>query len=379
MSDIGTHRAPAILPGGASRKRGHVKKPVKAGDVIYDLLPFAPEDQPTQSESTPPRPRRQRRKAEKITTIREKEENAEPLDVAYLAQIFTRCHMPMTDPKKKKVMVFERRDGDKVLRFKADVDSKQGLMYGSDFVTLAAFMTKAREQMRDPNNPNPAEITFPSTAQMLEYLGMEPEGRNYDAMTASIERIQGTTVELVETLHRSGGATQIRRTKGGFITSATLWYNMNRRQLGMKGFENRIVLSAEMMNLLRAARRIEFDKLTVSRKDIGRLQLFALLRDRCSAPDLEELASRASSPEQWPELAYTFIPVHGPNSLETQLGWLKTPKPKEVRRQLREWLQGIRETIWKDCPGELVKGQDGHWRMKIWYYPPLDKDGRMLS
>lgn len=325
---------------------------------------------------TEKKPRRSRtnHKLEKIVLIRKKEDDGKPLDVAYLADIFKRCHMPMTDPKKKGIMVYERRDGDKVLRFKADVDSKYGLMYGSDLVTLAVFMTKARDQIRDKDNPHPEILVFPSTSQMLEALDWPADGPHYRMMLTSIERIQDTTVELIEKLNQVGKAEQIRRRKGGFIDSATLWYNMNRRQLGMKGCENIIVLSPEIMALLREPRGIELDKLTVSRKDVGQMQLFALLRDRCAADDLKEKAQGVPR-EQWPHKAYTFIPVHGPNSLESQLGWL-TPQPeKKARQQIRKWLKGIRATIWKDCPGEPVKGGDGNWRLKIWYYPPIAADG----
>lgn len=320
------------------------------------------------------RPRTNHR-LEKIVLVRKKEESGRPLDVAYLADIFKRCHMPMTDPKKKGIMVYERRDGDKVLRYKADVDSKYGLMYGSDLVTLAVFMTKARDQMQDKDNPCPEMIVFPSTAQMLDALGWPADGPHYRMMLASIERIQDTTVELVEKLNQIGNAEQIRRKKSGFIDSATLWYNMNKRQLGMRGCENIIVLSHEIMDLLKNPRGIELDKLTVSRKDVGQMQLFALLRDRCAADDLRAKANRVPA-AQWREKAYTFIPLHGPNSLETQLGWL-TPQPeKKVRQQVRNWLRGIRANIWKDCPGELVKGGDGMWRLQIWYYPAISKDGR---
>jgi Replication initiator protein A len=314
-------------------------------------------------------------KLEKITRIREREEQGQALDVAFLAQVFTRCHMPMTDPKKKNVMVYERRDGDKTLRFKADVDTKYGLMYGSDFLTLAAFMTKAREQMNDPDNVEPEKIVFPSTAQMLQYLGLEPNGKNYRAMLKSIARIQDTTVELVEILDRMGAAERVRRRKGGFIQEATLWFNMNKRQIGMKGCENVVILSHELMTMLKKPNLLEFDKLMLSRKEVGQLQLFSLLRSRCSAPDLEEM-SRGRPADQWPTKACAFIPVHGPNSLESQLGWLKTPPEKEVRRQVKRWLTGIRAGVWPECPGEMCQGQDGHWRLKVWYAVPLQKSGK---
>src|SRR6266481_1303830 len=310
------------------------------------------------------------RKLEQIVRIRQKEQDGHPLDGGYLAEIFTRCHMPMTSPQKKRIMVYERRDGDKILRYKADVDSKHGLMYGADFLTLAAFMTKARDQMRDRSNPNPAEIIFPTTAQMLEFLGMPPDGPHYRMMLHSIERIQDTTVELVDTVTRLGRAEQRRRTRGAFIDSATLWYNMDKRQIGMKGCENIIVLSPEMMNLLRTAKGIEFEKLTaISRKDVGLMQLFSLLRDRCAGSDLAQRADGVQ-PVEWPLKAYTFIPVHGPNSIESQLGWLTTPNPKKVRQQIKGWLKRIRATIWPECPGELIRGKDDKWRLQIWYYPP---------
>jgi hypothetical protein len=211
---------------------------------------------------------------------------------------------------------------------------------------------------------------------MLQFLDLEPNGRNYRAMLASIERIQGTTVELIETLNRNGRAEQRRRTRGTFIQSATLWFNMDKRQLGMKGCENIIVLSPEMMAMLKTPNLLEFDKLMISRREPGQAQLFSLLRSRCAAPDLEE-AGQGRPPEQWPVKACAFIPVHGPSSLETQLGWLKTPSTKEVRRQLRGWLSSVRGGLWPDCPGELTQDRDGNWMLKVWYAPALQKNGKV--
>jgi hypothetical protein len=123
-------------------------------------------------------------------------------------------------------------------------------------------------------------------------------------------------------------------------------------------FENVIRFLPEMIEWIRQAPVFDNRKVFWLRQSIGALQLYLLLRDRCAQIDLKEKS-------------HGWIPIHGPNSLESQLGWVRGPKPEMVRWHVTQWLRMIRTGVWPECPGEIHKGGDGNWRLPIEYVPPL--------
>lgn len=295
-------------------------------------------------------------------------------DIGYIAEVFTRLHMPMSRPKKEK-LIYERRDGRRTLRLIGHPE--HGLMYGDDLNTLMGLMTKAYREIDDLDNPHPGTVIFGSTAEMLDYFGRDTNGDDYKKTLASIQRIHGANVEIIEQVETMGKASKKRTSKASFLSTVELWVNMDKRQMGMKGCENSFTFTPEAVQMIRRAKGIEFDKMLIQRRAPGQRQLFALLRDRCAADDLKQKAEGLSA-ELVPQKAYDWIPVHGPSSLESQLGWDpdNMPLPKEVRRSLRKWIKKIRATIWPECPGELHRGRDGHWRLKVWYVPAPSRKKR---
>jgi hypothetical protein len=133
------------------------------------------------------------------------------------------------------------------------------------------------------------------------------------------------------------------------------WFQLEEPQLGMP-FENVIQFTPDMVEWIRTASVVDSRKVFWLRRSVGALQPYLLLRDRCAQNDLRERE-------------YGWIPIHGPNSLESQLGWVKVPKPEMVQWQLEQWLRFIRTAVWPECPSEIHKGRDGNWRLRIWYVP----------
>lgn len=294
-------------------------------------------------------------KAEKVVLIRELEQRHQ-LDTGYLARHFTRCHFPMTNPKVlADPTTWERRDGDRVLRLVAD--RRYGLPYGSDLLALYGLCTKGRELYKRFKGDWDGVVSFRSTAEMLRYFGDPPLKQYYVRRMKSLLRIWGTRVHIEEVWDRRGRAEQRHHDKADFLRSITAWFQLEERQLGMP-FENVIQFTPEMVEWIRQAPAFEDQKIFLLRQSVGMLQLYLLLRDRCAQKDLVDKD-------------YSLIPIHGPNSLESQLGWVKLPKPRMVRWQLAQWLKGIRGSVWPDCPGEIWQGHDGYWRLKVWYIPPL--------
>jgi hypothetical protein len=155
----------------------------------------------------------------------------------------------------------------------------------------------------------------------------------------------GTAVfEVEDTMRRLSHRTAIQKklTPMTFLGPVTLWSQLEDRQLGMS-FRNIIQFSPEMIEQIRGAPLFEDQKVFWLKKAVGALQLYLLLRDRCAQDDLKGKE-------------HGWIPVHGPSSLESQLGWVHRPARREVRRRIAEWIKLLRASVWPDCPGELHQG-----------------------
>lgn len=292
-------------------------------------------------------------RANQIVLIRELEQ-LRRLDVGYLVRHLCRLHLPMVRPPKD-VLEYERRDGDRTLRVTGD--PRHGLPYGTDTVILYGLCTRGRElYKRDKANWN-GVVHFQSTAEMLRYSGYQATKQYYDRYMKGLLRIWGTQLLLDDTVGRQGRASQHQLTRASFLRSVTAWFQLEERQMGL-AFENTLVFTPEMVEWIAAAPAFEDQKIFLLKQAVGALQLYLLLRDRCAQLDLRDKE-------------HGWIPVHGVNSLESQLGWILLPSPKHVRERIGIWLKLIRTTVWPECPGELHQGRDGNWRLQVWYVPPL--------
>lgn len=297
------------------------------------------------------------KKAEQVVLIRELEAEKR-LDLGCLARPLVRCQIPMTDPKSlPNPRCYERTDGDRRTRLVATSD-RHRLPYGGDLITIYGLCTKGRELYRNLRGDWDGTVSFYSTAEMLRYFGDPPTKYYYDLRMGSLLRIWHCRFEIEDTMRRVShrGATQRKLTPMTFLGPITLWFQLADRQLGMP-FKNVIQFSPEMIQQIKVAPLFEDPKVFWLKKAVGALQLYLLLRDRCAQDDLKDKE-------------YGWIPVHGPNSLESQLGWVRPLEPKKVRSRINTWLKLLRSSVWSHCPGELHLGRDNNWRLKIWYMPP---------
>lgn len=295
-------------------------------------------------------------RAERIVFIHEKEEK-KLLDIGCLARPLARCHFPMTNPScLPNPLQYERRDGDRTITLSAS--SKYGLPYGSDLLALYGLCTRGRELYKHHGLSWDGTVSFPSTAEMLRYFGDPSTKQYYDRRIQSLLRIWNCQILIEDSLkrHSHKGPFKARYDGFRFLRTVNAWFQIEDRQMGLP-FENAIRFTPEMIEYIAEAPLFEDDKVFFLRQSIGALQLYMLLRDRCAQEEIRDKNG--------------WIPVHGPNSLETQLGWVRTPARREVRRQLSEWLNLIRATVWPHCPGQLGQGGDGTWWLKVWYVPPL--------
>ena len=256
----------------------------------------------------------------------------------------------------RNILTYERRDGDEILRLVAHPD--YGLPYGQDIVVLYGLCSRGRELYKYWGTEWNGVVSFRSTSAMLAYSGYPATKQYYDRYMDGLLRIYGTTMFVEKTLRgRRVGAVQMHLTRAELLKSITAWFQLEHRQLGMP-FENVIVFSPEMREWICQAPAFEDQKIFLLTQVVGALQLYLLLRDRCAQLDLRDKE-------------YTMIPIHGPMSIESQLGWVLLPDAREVRRRLRNWLDLIRTSVWPECPGEIHQGRDGYWRLKVWYVSPL--------
>lgn len=292
------------------------------------------------------------KQAEKVVLIRELEEHKR-LDIGYLIRHLCRLHFPMTRPKG--VLEYERRDGNRIMRVVSD--PKYGLPYGQDTVVLYGLCTRGRELYKKHGKDWNGVVSFSSTAEMLRYSGYPAVPQYYNRYMQGLLRVWGTRLYIDDTLERKGSASRRQLSKADFLRAVTAWFQLEDRQIGM-AFENTIEFTPEMVEWIRQAPAFEDQKIFLLKQAVGALQLYLLLRDRCAAADLRDKE-------------YTMIPIHGPTSIESQLGWILLPAPKHVRMHIKRWLELIRTTVWPECPGEIWQGRDGYWRLKVWYVPPL--------
>lgn len=298
------------------------------------------------------------KRVEKIVLIRELE-TEKRLDLGCLARPLVRCQIPMTDPKGlPNPRCYERTDGDRKTRLVA-TSERHSLPYGGDLVTIYGLCTRGRELYKALRGDWDGTVSFSSTAEMLRYFGDPATKYYYDLRMESLLRIWHCRFEIEDTLKRLAykGPVQKKLTPMTFLGPVTLWFQLEDRQLGMP-FKNVIQFSPEMIQQIKGAPLFEDQKIFWLKKAVGALQLYLLLRDRCAQDDLKGKE-------------HGWIPVHGPNSLESQLGWVRRLEPKKVRSRINNWLKILRTSVWPNCPGELHLGNDKNWRPKIWYVSPV--------
>lgn len=282
-------------------------------------------------------------------------------EFGYLPRPFARMHLPMTNPGDLKR--YTRRDGRYRVHYIAS--GKYALPYGGDLLTVYGICTKAREAIRFQGKEWDGIIRFQSVAELLRCFGEPKSTPYYRRRMESLLRVFGCQVHLEESLRRNGVATEMEIKKIDFMYRIKAWFQCEASQLGLP-LPSEIEFGQHMIDIIRTSPRAMFGSscipafnhsaVTSLKKSIGALQLYFLLSDWYT------VSSQAADQKG---TSYGFIPIHGPSSLESQLGWLKVPEKREVRRKLTTWLTEIKTIAWPSLSWEMVQGGDENWRLLI--------------
>lgn len=272
-------------------------------------------------------------------------------EFGYLPRPFARMHLPMTNPGDLKR--YTRRDGRYRVHYIAS--GKYQLPYGGDLLTVYGICTKAREAIRFQGKEWDGIIRFQSVAELLRCFGEPKSTPYYRRRMESLLRVFGCQVHLEESLKRHEEATNVEITKIDFMYRINTWLNCEKRHIGLP-LPSEIEFNPYTRKLIEKAPAFSHAAVMALKKSIGALQLYFLLSDWYT------VSSQAADHKG---TSYGFIPIHGPSSLESQLGWLKVPEKRKVRRWVTKWLTEINTISWPSLSWEMVQGGDENWRLLI--------------
>ena len=187
--------------------------------------------------------RKEFRKAESITLIREKRDSRSQ-NICFASRPFVLCGLPVRRLPKGQLL-YERRNG----RFTLQVTGHPefGVPFGQDRIVPIFLATMAVRQQ------SPV-LRFKSAAQMLETFGMQKGGKEYRRLIAAFERIFGATISF-GTHEERPAARLISKGRFNFLRQAKLWYSRDIETAAIgEDFENEIVLSDEFYSEINAHR-----------------------------------------------------------------------------------------------------------------------------
>jgi hypothetical protein len=265
-------------------------------------------------------------RAEGIELIRtNREQGRQPL--AYSTRPFVLCGLPIRRPPKD-VLLHERRNGRFLLQVTGHPDF--GLPYGQDRLIPILLATMAYRR-KTPI------LTFGSAAEMLDLFGLAKSGEQYRRLTASLERVFGSSIFFRADVDRPVRLTWYLRFH--FLKEARLWYSRDPTQRLLAGdeFANRLVLDPDFYEeLMRHPIPADLDAIKMFTGAPALLDLYMWLAYRCFTATREER-----------------IPLFGPYGLTAQLGSAGYTRERRFRQKLDQWLTAIRE-VWPECPAVIT-------------------------
>ena len=270
--------------------------------------------------------RKEFRKAESITLIREKRDSRKQ-SICFASRPFVLCGLPVRRLPKGQLL-YERRNGRFTLQVTGHPDF--GVPFGQDRIVPIFLATMAVRQQ------SPV-LRFKSAAQMLETFGMQKGGKEYRRLIQAFERIFGATI-FFGTQEERPTARVISKGRFNFLREAKLWYSRDIETVAIgEDFENEIVLSDEFYSEINAHRiptDLEAVKHLISSPAV--LDLFMWLSYRSFTAKGEER-----------------IPLFGPAGLTAQIGSVEYARPRKFRECLEQWLDSIRQ-IWPECRARIA-------------------------
>jgi hypothetical protein len=299
---------------------------------------------------------------EKLVLVREQNERGVTPDTGKMMPHFQRCGFPLQRPPVG-YLKHERRDGD--MKITIEADSKFGMPFGADVLTLLWCFTTALDQKS-------RTIKFKAAAQILRDMDLPPQTGNYRAVVQSIQRIFGCkyTFEWADVVPGKGKRKHI--VQALLFERLSLWFHENNDQMPLEGegFENEIELSDFAWKWIHRTKWLATAPAYALRQAPGAIQLYLVIASR---------GPRLRGPGDLCE-----IPLTGPDGLDQQIGG-RTYEGKKGqdrwRQLLKKWMGQIK-VGWPECPVELVNltgctrgGVPKHgWYLRIGWFPQPGQD-----
>ena len=235
-------------------------------------------------------------------------------ELAFNAKPFVLCGLPVRQPAGH---IHERRNGDYTLRVVAG--SKHGLPFGQDRIVLIWISTLAVQQKERMLAENSLTVHFDSMSQLLEMFGLPDDGPHHKRVSDAFKRVHFSSIYF-------GTAGSFEDAKVYDNTHFTFFEKVKMRR---KGFEERseVTISKLFWEELQA-HPIPVN-MAVVRKLVNfpaQMDFYIWLVWRC-----------------WGLRTPVKIPLVGEHGLLGQMGVSEHTETREFRRQLREWLDNIRQ------------------------------------
>ena len=265
--------------------------------------------------------RQKARRAESIELIRRQRDERKQ-ELLFNSRPFLLCGLPIRKPQSG-TLLHERRNGNFFLQVCGH--PQFGLPYGQDRLVPIWVATKAvRLRSR--------EIRFGAAAEILDELGLPPDGVHYRRLVESFQRVFASTFyfgsEQQQSVWECG--------RFNYFDRLRLWRALGPGEAASAD-ENTVTLSESFYNELREHPvPIERDVVRALAHSAGALDFYMWLVWR-----------------SYGRTALQRVPLLGDTGLISQVGSSDYGRARDFTRTVRRWLRTVNQ-LWPDCPAQIA-------------------------
>jgi len=266
---------------------------------------------------------------ESIQLVREQREK-DKQELAFNARPFILCGIPLRRPPHNQLS-HTRRNGN----FFLDITGHPqfGLPFGQDRLIPIWIATLAvKQKIR--------VVHFATAAQMLDFFRLSKDGRHYRRIVQGFQRIFAATI-FFGTEDQPEGNRLIDWQRFHFFDRLHLWFT---RQAPLEDpnhedVQNTIVLSEAFY------KEIDAHRVPVEREVIAAL---------ANAPGILDFYLGLVWKSWILNGKPAYIPLFGPNGLDSQLGTKEYSAERRFRQTLLFWIRRVK-ALWPQCPTEISR------------------------
>ena len=273
--------------------------------------------------------KRRFKQVESICLVREQRVSGRQ-ELAFNARPFVLCGLPLRRPLKDQ-LTHSRHSGKFFLQILGHPD--YGLPFGQDRLIPIWVATLALKQKS-------RIVRFQSTAEMLAFFRLQPDGFHYRRIEDGFKRIFASTI-FFGTEDYPAGHKLIDWARFHFFDHMKLWFSTEEHNGGIEAEDqgNMITLSEAFYN------EIDQHRIPVEREVVSAL---------AHAPGVLDfylwLVWKTWTINGHP----ARIPVLGPGGLNEQLGVADYSLDRCFRHKILTWLTKVK-ALWPECPAYLTK------------------------